>query len=135
MIDEALRQKLFFLIVGSSAFLIDCSITQFNVYFFKLNPWLARIPAIMTSLLFTWHNNRTYTFKSQRPKSSREFIVYSSSTILTSSINYGIYSILVGLFALCYTYPILALAPATLITMFINFNAYRYILTAPPKTT
>ncbi|HJN37752.1 MAG TPA: GtrA family protein [Gammaproteobacteria bacterium] len=135
MINEALRQKLFFLIIGSSAFIIDCSITQFNVYYFKLNPWLARIPAIITSLLFTWHHNRTYTFKSKNPKSIREFIMYSSSTIITASINYGIYSALVGLSSLCYTHPILALAPATLLTMFINFNAYKYILSKPTETT
>ena len=50
-----------FLCVGGSGFIIDLTITYFLI-FLNVEPWVARIPAIFSAMLFTWLANRYFTY-------------------------------------------------------------------------
>lgn len=117
-----------FLIVGAIGFGIDAAITLLLIQQ-TVTPWLARVPAIVLAMTFTWLANRYFTYRVDRARSTREAIRYGLVALSTAAMNYLIYVILVGLGL----WPVAAVALATAIQAIVSFRMYRYFVFGNPR--
>lgn len=112
-----------FLLVGGAGFCIDAGLT-FLLIQLNLAPWLARIPAIFSAMLFTWLANRCFTYQVEHSRSIREGGRYMLVALSMALINYLIYLVLVS-YGL---WPMLAVTLATACQTILSFHAYRYFV-------
>ncbi len=109
-----------FLVVGGSGFVIDAGLT----WLFTLlhaEPWLARIPAVLIAMAYTWQANRHFTYRVGTARSAVEAMRYAMVAAVMAVINYLIYLILVtqGM------WPVAAVTVATACQTVMSFFAYR----------
>ena len=109
-----------FLIVGGTGFLIDAGITLLLVKSFVV-PWVARIPAIATAMLFTWIANRYFTYAAKAQPTHREAVAYFSVAMAMAALNYGVYVALISAGLL----PIVAVTLATVCQTVASFHGYK----------
>jgi putative flippase GtrA len=109
-----------FLVVGGSGFLIDAGLTQLLLVL-GIEPWLARIPAILTAMTFTWLANRQFTYRVETSRSVREAGRYALVAVFTALINYALYI----LFVTMGLWPVAAVALATAVQTVLSFHGYR----------
>lgn len=112
-----------FLLVGGTGFCIDAGFTYLFIQM-SLAPWLARIPAILLAMAFTWLANRYFTYKVSKERTAREALLYLVVALVMALINYLIYLVLVRYGV----WPVAAVASATACQTIISFNAYRHIV-------
>lgn len=108
-----------FLLVGGIGFGIDAGITYLLIRR-MVTPWLARVPAILLAMAFTWLANRYFTYRVDRPRSAREAIRYGLVALTTAVANYVVYVILVRFGV----WPVAAVAFATAVQAIISFRMY-----------
>ncbi len=111
-----------FLIVGSTGFLIDSSVTLLLISF-GCKPLIARVPALALSMAMTWLMNRFYTFKVGAYRTG-EVTKYVLVSISIACLNYVLYAMLVARGVA----PFFAVALATATQAGIAFVAYRNIV-------
>jgi putative flippase GtrA/4-amino-4-deoxy-L-arabinose transferase-like glycosyltransferase len=109
-----------FLLVGGIGFVIDAGLTYLLVRS-NVAPWLARIPAILFAMTFTWLSNRYFTYEVKTARSTGEAMRYALVATVMALINYLIYFVLVSLG----TWPVAAVTLATACQISISFHAYR----------
>lgn len=112
-----------FLLVGGSGFLIDACVTYLLIQL-TVAPWLARIPAILLAMVFTWLANRRFTYDVKKARTKSEAMRYATVAAVMAFINYLIYVVLVSFGA----WPVLAVLVATICQAVMSFNAYRYLV-------
>jgi putative flippase GtrA len=112
-----------FLCVGGSGFIVDVAITYILISFYA-EPWIARIPAVLFAMLFTWLANRHFTYEIKKQHSFQEAMSYFSVSIFVSIINYCIFILFIYYGLL----PFFAIAFATLFQAVLSFNLYRFIV-------
>ncbi len=112
-----------FLLVGGSGFVIDAGLTYLLV---KLNvaPWLARIPAILLAMAYTWIANRYFTYRVYTERSVSEAMRYAFVAVVMALVNYLTYLTLVSNGIM----PVVAVALATALQTIISFHGYRYFV-------
>ena len=114
-----------FLLAGVSGFVIDASTTHLLVWL-QVAPWLARIPAIVLAMTYTWLANRHFTYKVRRKRSTNEALRYALVAAAMAFVNYLIYFLLVRQG----TSPVLAVTLATACQTVFSFHAYkRFVFT------
>lgn len=116
-----------FLLVGGLGFCIDAGVTYLLIQQ-MVAPWCARIPAIVLAMTFTWLANRYFTYKVNKPHSTREAVRYASVSLFMALFNYLIYLILVRYGV----WPVASVTIATAFQAIISFNAYRYFVFMEP---
>ena len=109
-----------FLLVGGIGFAIDLGCTMLLIRA-GLSPFLARPPAIVAAMAFTWLANRAFTFNVQQEKSAAEALRYALVALAASLLNYAIYSSLIWMACPA---P-LAIAAASVIQAGASFVGYR----------
>lgn len=109
-----------FLLVGGAGFFIDVLLTH-ALILVRLPPWMARIPAIIGAMAFTWLANRRFTYGVKRRCSLVEGLRYAAVALLSAVVNYLIYLRLIG----NGLSPILAITLATSFQSLLSFYAYR----------
>ena len=109
-----------FLLVGGSGFLIDAAVTYVLVLL-TIEPWLARVPAIVLAMTYTWVANRYFTYEVQTAPISREVLRYALVAWGMALVNYLIYFVLLGLGLR----PMAAVTLATACQTIISFYCYR----------
>lgn len=85
-----------FLIVGGLGFAIDAGLTL-SLVDVGLQPWQARVPAILSAMAFTWLANRRFTY---RPSAARKLVEagrYAAVALVMATGNYLLFVALVGL--------------------------------------
>lgn len=109
-----------FLLVGGAGFLIDVALTHALITV-QLSPWMARIPAIICAMAFTWLANRTFTYGVKDRCSFVEGLRYAFVALFSSVVNYLLFLQFIdnGLS------PILSIAVATSLQSVLSFYAYR----------
>jgi putative flippase GtrA len=112
-----------FLLVGGSGFVIDAGLTYLLIRL-TVQPWLARIPAILLAMAFTWLANRHFTYEVKREHSVNEAARYAIVAIVMAAGNYLIYLVLVDLGL----WPVAAVTAATACQTIMSFHAYRYFV-------
>ena len=112
-----------FLLVGGTAFLLDAGITL-GLIQLQIDPWFARIPAMLIAMTYAWLANRHFTYRVSSRRSAKEAFLYFLVAVNVSLINYMIYVFLltVGI------WPFFAVAVATACQTVISFFAYRLIV-------
>jgi putative flippase GtrA len=109
-----------FLVVGSFGFVIDAGLTYLLIRT-TVQPWLARIPAIVLAMAFTWLANRGFTYQVTKKRTVDEAVRYAIVAIAMAVGNYLIYLILMRV----NLGPVVAVATATVCQTMISFHAYR----------
>lgn len=117
---NSLALLLRFLLVGGSGFLIDASIT-YLLNSFGAKPWLARIPAIVLAMTYTFVANRKFTYNVDTLDTTSEFIRYITVASVMALLNYLIYLVMVSKGVL----PVVAVTFATAFNTGLSFHLYR----------
>ncbi|HEY6094253.1 MAG TPA: GtrA family protein [Gallionellaceae bacterium] len=112
-----------FLLIGGLGFVIDASLTYLLVRQ-GIPPWVARVPAIVLAMTFTWLANRYFTYRVKATRSASEALRYAIAAITMAMVNYLIYLILVqnGL------PPVMAVTLATACQTAISFYLYKHLV-------
>ncbi|MEZ5465047.1 MAG: GtrA family protein [Lysobacteraceae bacterium] len=120
------RQFILFCISGAVAFLIDSGITHLLVHRVGLEPFRARIPAILAAVLFTWLYNRHITFRQQRSRRRlAELGRYVVGNALGLIANYGAYALVIATVAISREWPIIAVAAGSMAGLGVNYLSAR----------
>jgi putative flippase GtrA len=112
-----------FLVVGGIGFIIDAGLTWLLVRF-TVAPWLARVPALLVAMTFTWLANRTFTYRVGTTRTADEAMRYALVASTTALVNYLIY---VGLVRYG-VWPVAAVALATGVQAVASFQLYRRVV-------
>jgi len=83
------------LIVGSGATLVDFSIFTTCVRALEIAPTQARLPALVAGACVQFVGNRTFTFRAQAGKLSRQLKLFLAAELLTLGLNWSIFQLLV----------------------------------------
>ncbi len=84
-----------FLLVGGGGFLVDAGLT-WMLTSIGVAPWLARVPAILLAMTFTWLANRHFTYQVQSNRTVNEAVRYFLTAAVMASGNYALYLVLVN---------------------------------------
>jgi putative flippase GtrA len=117
-----------FILVGGFGFIIDLSVTSLLISFEVLS-WIARIPAIVISMAFTWLANRNFTYKSKHKRNLREAINYTLVSGTIAILNYSIY---LSFIKIGYS-PYISIALSTFFQIFISFTLMRNFVFNKPE--
>jgi len=133
------KEFLSFCIVGGIAFFVDAGV--FHVANMLLdNYYLARIVSYLFAVTFTWHFNKKITFGHvSHPSGAINIILEWLKFLYTQSfgfaINYSVFSVLVTFTSFFKEMPILAIAFATIPSLFINFLSAKFLVFNSRKVT
>jgi putative flippase GtrA len=119
-----------FAIIGAAGFFVDVGVL-YLLRRYGLDLYSARVFSFIAAATFTWMGNRLFTFRTASPASRRlttEWFLYLGAMTTGGLVNYGVYALLVTLFALFRGHPWLAVAGGTGAGMLINFLFARRIL-------
>lgn len=119
-----------FAIIGAAGFFVDVGVL-YLLRRYGLGLYSARVFSFIAAATFTWMGNRLFTFRTASPASRRlttEWFLYLGAMTTGGLVNYGVYALLVTLFALFRGHPWLAVAGGTGAGMLINFLFARRIL-------
>jgi putative flippase GtrA len=112
-----------FLMVGGIGFGIDAGLTWLLIQL-TVAPWLARVPALLVAMTFTWLANRSFTYRVRNARTADEAMRYALVASITAVINYSIYVALVRYGV----WPVGAVALATLVQAVASFQLYRRVV-------
>jgi len=107
-----------FALVGASGFVIDALVLLAGLAA-GLDPFTARLIAVLAAMSYTWLLNRSFTFGASPDHPLREWLRYMAANGAGAAVNYGIYSLLL-LFAPTLT-PLIALCIASVLAMLVNY--------------
>lgn len=82
------------LIVGSGATLIDVSVLTTSIHLVGLAPTTARVPALLAGASFQFFGNRTFTFRAQAGKITRQARLFLFAELAALAMNYAIFRFL-----------------------------------------
>ena len=125
--------KLRFLVVGSIGFAVDGGILLLLNSFAGWTPLAARAVGFPVAVSVTWWLNRIWTFRDGRARSmEHQYALYLIVQLAGLAINFAIFAGLVRLpwFA---SWPIAALAVASIAAMFVTYTLSRYVAFAAPR--
>lgn len=111
--------------VGTAGFLTDAGVLSLLTYW-SLSPYWARAISFPVALSVTWLANRHWTFaegRSRRPL--QQYVRYATIQIAGAGLNLAIYFSLVATEAIFQAHPVLALAIASVVAMFVNYYLSR----------
>lgn len=121
------RQYWGFFVAGAVGFLVDATLLTGGTKI-GLPVEIARAFSFVTAVLATWSINRTITFLTPYPASIREFLKYLVAMALGLTVNLIVYFAVYYSFDLPKSIPSVALVPATLAGMTVNFVNARLLL-------
>lgn len=87
-----MKKLTFFLFAGAVGFVVDMGVLWLLLEFKMLDPFTARAPAIGAALVCTYLINRTFTFGASHRKVAVEGVRYGSVGLISTLINYSVYS-------------------------------------------
>jgi putative flippase GtrA len=115
-----------FALVGVLGYLVNAGLVELLV-----GDWgavWAQVVAFPVAVTVTWWLNRRYTFASDNPKRTREWLRYVAANSLGWLINNGAYLWMVWHMPLAAQHPSLAVAVGSLLGMVFNFSGSRWLV-------
>jgi putative flippase GtrA len=82
------------LVVGSGATLVDFSVFTTCVRAIEIAPAHARLPALIAGACVQFVGNRSYTFRAQAGKLSRQLQLFLVTELVTLALNWSIFQLL-----------------------------------------
>jgi putative flippase GtrA len=122
--QHPVRHGLAFLVSGGTAFLVDALVLKFLTAFVGLHPILARIAAIALAMVAGWLMHRTFTFRVRARPSLREFLRYAGVAWMAAAVNYGVFVLIVLVFA--GIEPLVALIVSSAVAMAFAYIGMRF---------
>lgn len=121
-----------FLVVGVIGFVVDAGLTMLLSSAGGLSPYAARIPAVLCAATTTWLLNRRHTFRSQDARRGREFARYLSVSLVGTTLNYTVYSlVLMGITRMSLPFVgqnmaiVASVVCGSLVSMSLTFTGFR----------
>ena len=119
---------IYFALVGGLGFLTDATTLWLLIHFTALHPVAARPLSFLVASIVTWYGNRRFTFAVKKTdKKLQEWLRYLVVNSFGAIFNLGIYTILVLHGSGWIARPLLALTIASILAMFLNFFASKYL--------
>ena len=114
-------------ISGCIGFLVDVAILYLLKDFLGL--YGARVISFICAVYATWSFNRTLTFKNfdSGMRQKTEFFTYFGLMLIGGLINYLIYASLVTFSQLIHELPIIGVAIASVVSMFVNYASSSFL--------
>lgn len=123
-------------IVGSIGFAVDLGILAVLVHGAGWNPLMARLVAMGIAVTCTWLLHRNWTFSAGRLRSPlQQSLLYGMVQILSLSLNYAVFSVLLLSGDIWRSFPVLAAAAGSLCAMTITYVFCKRIAFAEPGAT
>jgi putative flippase GtrA len=120
-----------FLVSGGTASLVDAGVTTSLIGLAGLDPFSARLVAILIAMVVAWQMHRRLTFAVAAPSSLREFLRFSTVAWSANALNYAVYVAI--LLAWPKTWPLAALVAGTAIAAVFSYLGFRFgVFRAPP---
>ncbi len=82
------------LVVGSGATLVDVSVLTTSIHLVGLAPTAARVPALLAGASFQFFGNRSFTFRAQRGKLTRQARLFVACEAIALLINWSLFRFL-----------------------------------------
>lgn len=112
-----------FLGSGLLAFTVDGLVLWILTHFAGLDPYSARLIAIMTAMVTAYFAHRRWTFSETSPASVAQFAKFASVASAANATNYLVYVLLLRTVA--NITPLLAMAAASAIAMVLSYAGFR----------
>lgn len=121
--------KLFwFGVAGVVGFAVDATVLFVGIEIIQLLPEIARIFSFFAAVFTTWLINRKYTFRTSYAPTAREFVSYVLAMSLGLAVNYTVFVFLINSVEFMKAEPVIALIPATVAAMGLNFITSHKVL-------
>lgn len=119
--------------VGGIGFAVDAGGLLLLMATVGIAPLPARLLSMFCAITVTWLLNRSFTFRSENPRSLREWLVYALCIGGGAVVNYGIYYAGLQLLPIAdmHSRAVAAVIPATAIAMLVNYNVMRLFVFRP----
>ncbi len=128
------REIIWFAVGGVIGFLVDAGIVEALVTATHWNPYTARLVSFLTAASVTWWWNRTVTFSHRRRhRASGEWVRWLAVMAVGAGINYGVYALVLALFAIARAWPVLGVAAGSLGAAGCNFAGARTLVFSGSK--
>ena len=112
-----------FCAIGAFGFAVDACLLMALTNWANLDPFSARLIAILIAITATWGLHRRITFRSTDPKRLAEWSRFAAVNGAGGALNYSVYSAI--LLALPGTAPLFALAVGSAVALSANFLGSR----------
>lgn len=119
-----LKQFIKFGLVGIVGFFVDSFALYSFMDFLMLDLYTGRIASYLIAATTTWALNRVYTFPHPKGNGGKKRKQWSKFLLVNSIggfINYGVYALLVSVYAIFTSFPVLAIAIGSISGLFFNF--------------
>ena len=111
-------------VVGGIGFLVDATVLFGLFEIAGWNAYAARVASFGVAVTVTWYLNRRFTFSDRAsPEKRKEWSRYVLVSMIGNGVNFVIYLLCISTIAFFARYPLLALAIASGIAMFVNYFA------------
>lgn len=120
-----------FFFSGGTAFLIDAGITTALVHFAGLDPFSARLVAILVAMVAAWLLHRRITFDVAGPPTAKEFLRFAAVAWSANALNYAVYAVLLLVWPALL--PFAALVVSTAVATIFSYLGFRLgVFRQPP---
>jgi putative flippase GtrA len=124
-------QFLRFGLVGVVGFLVDAGILR-GLVELGLDVYSGRVISFLAAATTTWILNRSFTFRRDAPSAfahpATEWASYLGLMAIGGLVNYGTYSVAVGVSETIHRYPEIGVALGSLAGMLINFWSAKQVI-------
>lgn len=112
-----------FLVSGLLAFAVDASVLWVLTYGAGLDPYSARLFAILAAMVAAYFAHRRLTFADKSPPSLAQFGKFASVAAAANITNYAVYVLLLRLAGLT---PLTSMVAASAIAMVLSYLGFRF---------
>lgn len=113
-----------FLASGLIAFSVDAGVLWLLTRFAGLDPYSARVIAILVAMVVAYFAHRRWTFAVANAPSASEFLKFASVASTANAINYAIYAGMLLAIPVCT--PLQALLVASVVAMAVSYLGFRF---------
>ena len=128
---ELLGEFARFACIGALGFLVDSGVLYAGLWV-GLGLYFGRLVSYLASATFSWYWNRSFTFRSTVAPSIREWLHFLVANAVGGLANLAVYGGLVTRFAVCATYPVLAVGAGAVVGMAFNYTLSRHAVFRRP---
>ncbi len=125
---EKIKHYGHFLIAGTCAFLVNTAILYVLSHVLDIHAYIGQIVGVWGSITTSWWINRSKTFKTTEPPCWAEYRAYCASMLIASLTNYICYIGVLAMYPVLKENPVIALFPATAISMFVSYFGMKYFV-------
>ncbi|MGI9479966.1 MAG: GtrA family protein [Hyphomicrobiaceae bacterium] len=113
-----------FVAAGIVALGVDAGVLTVLTEALGMSPFVARLFSISAAMVASWQINRRITFAIDAPSTLAEFGRFAAVSWSAQAVNYGVFAAVLVVWPT--TAPVIALAAASLVAMFVAYAGFRF---------